>query len=505
MSSAPSVSPAPYFKGYRFSNLIWWVAALVAATLTVMAALNYPGQRLIFAVFVLLSCLMVALIVPMPRLYGYTFLAAFLFLGFYAKTVAYLALGIALVEPTGSFNGTGGAWDAAMATAVAGCGGVVVSRLIHLIGARFTGDRARDANRVGLYPPSWYVRHRAAVIGVSMAAIIGFSLLNLFSAFYQVGVAIRLVLPMHLNVVASWLITTGFALWAANLFMWEIGLYPENGGRRLVIPFVEAIMTVSTLSRAAYLFRALSYVAVLANDRNFYRLGLTNHWRRAWLLLLPAGFLLSLIGVSTLRAVIYPSAPPEVSTAVGPPSQAGSATQPASRPSQRLGWAAHEISTLVVGRWIGIEGTMAVSSYPDLGLGLFGRAVVEDPRTGESSTYQRISGSVYNTSRQFVFLTTPGAVAILYYSGSIPLVALGMAVVTGLLLIFEVLASRVLANPLAVSILSLSLANAIAQADFPYLLMVAFLEQSAAVLAFGIFLQMGGQTKVLAADPEMSV
>jgi hypothetical protein len=498
------------------------LAGLTAASLTIVAAFNYPGQPVIFWGFVTLSCLMVVLVAPKPRLYGYTFLAVFLFLGFYAKTVALLGLGIALVEPTGNFDGTGASWDAAVAAGIAGCTGVVAVRVIHLTLSRFAVSREHLTEPVGLHPPTWYLRYRIAVIAAFMASIIGMGALNLLAALYEVGVVPRLVLPLHLNVLTSWVITTGFALLAATLFVWEVRLYPQKGGLRLMIPFVEAIVSLSTLSRAAYLFRALPYLAVLAENRAFYKHALTIRWRRAWLLLLPAGFVLSLIGVSVLRTVIYPSAPPEfpatavvatpspveTPTSIGTPSPIGTPrtgstpaeNRPADRLTQRLTWAAHEISTMVVGRWIGIEGTMAVSSYQGRGLSLFGHALLENPRTGESSTYQRISGSSYNTSDKFVFLTIPGTVAILDYSGSLPLVALAMAVLMGLLLIFEVVALRLLANPFAVAVLSLTLANAIAQADFPYLLLVAFLEQCAAVGLFGILLRMGGRTRVIAAE-----
>jgi hypothetical protein len=524
MSSVPSVvASAPQFKGYPYSNLIWWgavwLAALAAATLTIIAALNYPGQRWAFAIFVALSFFMIALVVPKPRLYGYTFFAAFLFLGFCAKTVAYFGLRIALVEPTGNFNGTGAAWDAALAVAIAGSASVVSVRVIHLIGSRVTGGRAQPSDPIGHYPPGWYVRRRLGVVAVSIMAIIALDALNLVTALYQVGVSPRLVLPAHLNGVVSWLITTGLALWTATLFGWEVRLYPQNGGRRLLIPLVEAIGTMSTLSRAAYLFRALPYVAVLAEHRNFYQRAFSRRWRWTWLLVLPAGFVLSLIAVSAFRVAIFPSAPSEIPTAsvVMTPSPVASpttaptpsaattpplpATQPFDRVNSRLGWAAREISTMVVGRWIGIEGAMAVSSYRGLGLGLLGQGLLENPRTGEAALYQRISRSSYNTSGQFVFLTTPGAVAILYYAGSLPLVALGMAVLTGVLLTFEILASRILVNSFVVAVLSLTLANAIAQADFPYLLLVAFLEQAAAVIAFGILLRMSGGARVVAPEP----
>jgi len=71
------------------------VAAL--AILVITATLHYPGQPVLFVIFVLAFVCMAMLTLPKPRLYGYTLLALFLFLGFCAKAVAYFAIGIAMV------------------------------------------------------------------------------------------------------------------------------------------------------------------------------------------------------------------------------------------------------------------------------------------------------------------------------------------------------------------------------------------------------------------------
>ncbi len=141
---------------------------------------------------------------------------------------------------------------------------------------------------------------------------------------------------------------------------------------------------------------------------------------------------------------------------------------------------------MLVGRWVGIEGTMATSSYPQKSEELFGLALLENPAAGEASLYQRISGSSYQTTEEYIFLTTPGAIGVLDYSGSLGFVFGGMSVLTGLLIVIELAAVRLVRSAFVVSIGLLALANGIAQMNFPYLFFVLCVEQCFAFVAFAL-------------------
>jgi hypothetical protein len=513
MSNSQAITSPRKGDGLRLrfaSRLVLVLIAVSWLMLVLKASLNYPGSRWVFLLFASSYVLMAALAVPKPRLYGYTFLAAFLFLGFCAKSVAYLGLGLALVEPTGAFNGSGRAWDLALLPAIAGSGAVIAVRVLHII--RFRSQR-KAASPLGLPPPAWYVRRRQPVLAASVACLLTLNALNLFLALYQTGVSPRLVFPAHLSVFVEWLFVAGLAMWAATLVAWEAQLPYARFGWSLLIPFTEALASVSTLSRSAYAFRALSYVLVTAEFPAFFRARLARHWRSLFLVLLPVGFAVSLAGVSVLRVSVYPLDYLSAATPLGPsPGTAPAPTVPAptaptptaptptapvstSTPApvvaakvtnSRLQIAARELSFLVVGRWIGIEGTMAVSSYPGLSTDFFQRALREKPSVGESGLYQRIAGSTYHTTDRYVFLTTPGAIAVLDFSGSLPAVAAGMGILTALLISLEIVTARVVGNAFIVSIVAMSVANAIAQMQFPYLFLVFLLEQAVAVAGLGL-------------------
>jgi len=466
---------------------------LTLLALAVLALRHYPGGGLVFAAFLVINLGMLALAAPKPRLYGYTFLATFFFLGFCAKTVANFALGIPMVEPTGHFDGSGRAWDASLEPAIAGAAAIALIRFVHLMIFR----NRRGVASLGHPPPAMYVRWRLPVVIGSVAAILVLNAINLRLAFYQIGVSPRVILPLHLSVPVEWLFVSGLSLWAATLIGWEAGMAGERLGPALLLAMTEALASVSTLSRAAYLFRALPYVLVVIENPREFLSRLSKKWLVFFVAALPAGLLISVAAVSLLRLAIYPlitqtgqlapSGRP-ISTAspsVAPPQPVVIPTAKPILPpvgEDRLKFVGREVGLSVVGRWIGIEGTMAVSSYPGRNMNLLFRALRENPAAGESAIYQQISGSSYQTTSQYVFLTTPGAIAVLYYSGSLLVVFVGMGLLTALLIAFELVASNRLANGLTTSIMAIALANAIAQLNFPYLLAVLFLEQAVAVL-----------------------
>jgi hypothetical protein len=141
---------------------------------------------------------------------------------------------------------------------------------------------------------------------------------------------------------------------------------------------------------------------------------------------------------------------------------------------------------MLIGRWIGIEGTMAVTSYPGRNPALFAASLIENPSAGENSLYQHVAGSPYRTASEFVFLTTPGVVAILYYSGSLLFVFLGMLFLGGLLVVIEVASARLVRSAFVISIAMLALANGIAQMNFPYLFVVLCAQVSVTLGAIAV-------------------
>ncbi|TMH67078.1 MAG: hypothetical protein E6H57_12650, partial [Betaproteobacteria bacterium] len=97
-----------------------WLAGTALAAAIGLAAIAYPlypGSGLVFLAFNLCFFGLALLILPPPRLYVYTFLAAFLTLGFWAKALVHTIWATGFLEPVGDFANTPNEWDNALVAA----------------------------------------------------------------------------------------------------------------------------------------------------------------------------------------------------------------------------------------------------------------------------------------------------------------------------------------------------------------------------------------------------
>ncbi|MND79275.1 hypothetical protein D3C80_710080 [compost metagenome] len=126
-----------------------------------------------------------------------------------------------------------------------------------------------------------------------------------------------------------------------------------------------------------------------------------------------------------------------------------------------------ELSKLVVDRWVGLEGVLAVVSHEDTGWPLFVRSLAERPESGTQAIYQRMSDAQYQTFENFTFMTIPGPIAILLYSGNLALLAGGLALLFLVGTLAERLASQLVGNIFTQATIGVALAYLVVQTNFP--------------------------------------
>lgn len=132
---------------------------------------------------------------------------------------------------------------------------------------------------------------------------------------------------------------------------------------------------------------------------------------------------------------------------------------------QLKGGAIERTSQLLVDRWVGLEGVMAVQSYGAKGSALLLEGIAEKREIGKVPLYQEICKSHYRLmdAKAWQFGSLPGASAFLYYSGSVWIVMLGMAVLSLVLLVLERFIYALTRNPILCALLGFNLANFVAQ------------------------------------------
>jgi len=455
------------------------VGATIFAVLLVvsgLALLRYPGSTAIFLFFDFSFLAMLFLALPQPRSYAYIFFSAMLFLGFWLKLMVTMLLDINFLEPVGEFTGSAQEWDRALLVASIGAIGVVIARaILFLVAIRFSFPGMTNSSVRSI--PTWYFPFRKPIWIISVLLMIGLNVINLQTAFYQIGVNPRLILPAHLNVAIAWLINIGFALWFAVLIYWDWKNKPNSLANNLLVPIFEALVSsTSTLSRSLYFLHATPYLLAFAEKWGFLRSSLSKKACASLLSFCALCFLASLFFVSWLRVDVYYLGHDPLFIRIETQKETKRPPIPGVTIEKQVLPMSKQLLNLLVRRWIGLEGVLAVSSHPHLGTGLLLDAMNEDPKKGNNSLYQLISKSPYQESESFTFLTLPGIIAILYYSGSLLIVFMGVIFVLLLMLATEWVALRITGNLFLQSVVGISLANVIAQLNFPYLGMIFFLQ-----------------------------
>lgn len=466
--------------------LVLTIAAVAIASATFPA---WPGSAWPFLAFNCAMIIMVVLASVGPASYAYGFLAIFLFLGFWCKLAVHLLAGLPFIEPTGLFDKSPGAWDDAVLVAASAALGVASARAIQLILVFRFAAAVPMQYRIA---PVFYVRYRGLMWTLSLTAVLVLNLWNSQVAFYQIGVNPRLVLPAHVNIAMAWLINWGFALGIACLVHWEIRLHPERGSVALIGAFIEAAAaSISSLSRSAYLFHGISSLLAWIEARRRRFVG-SGRLQAAWMFAaFVLGLIATLVVVQVQRSDVYftPIETAKTNQRSASIVMAVTPAAPLTLDAERQKYLRDmlaQLPWLVVNRWVGLEAVLAISSHPGKGQTLFLEAMREDPKRGVDTIFQRIAGAGYGQSERFTFLTLAGASAVLYYSGSLAVVALGMLALTGVLLATEALVRRSTGNPFVASLAGIAMAYTATQLTFPYLAAIFFLELwcSLAVIAF---------------------
>jgi hypothetical protein len=461
-----------------------------AGILLIQGAAQYKGSLSTYLAFNAAFLLLPVLALPRPRLYVYTFFAAFLFLGFWLKVVVQAAWDIGFIEPTGEFAGTPAQWDTALLLATCAALGMAGARILHLVLVQRSG-KYRSATEHDP-APAWFVRYRRPVWVASIALIAILNTLNIQLAFFQIGVNPSVILPLRLNVLAAWLINIGFALWVAALVWWEFRARPRSCSLALVAPMFEAFSSsVSALSRLIYVIHAGPYWVALWERRHDVGRSL----RRSALALLTASFVaffcMSILTVLMFRILDYH----DFSTLIPRESTRQEHRALVSKERQELSVKltllgdevvlehyarviAYEVPHLFVHRWMGLEGVLAAASAPEAGRDLLVAMVTDDPKLGYHSLYQRVVKSpfVQDKSGRLTFLSNAGIVAILSFSGSLAVVGFGMLLLTGILLATEWVAERATGNPFFLAVAAGGLASVMSQTTYPYLTAVFVLQ-----------------------------
>jgi hypothetical protein len=427
----------------RYGSLGLWIFLILTAALTVLGARAYNGTRLLYIIFSIICNAQLVLSLRRQKTYSYPILSILFWLGFWLKITLHIIINYPYQEPVGFFDYSSNMYDK------------VIIIIICIIAALFASGELtfyiikKSTTCIDMQVST--LKHESVflwlkILPAILAIMIGIiSILNLSIGIQQAGLITRTRLPFYLGTLVSWLLSVGFILSIATLIFWDT----EREKRWLwyiALTLFEGFMSsVSLMSRAIFIFHVGPvFLALFIKDGFALRTKLRRTIGVGCVSLLI--FMGSIVTVTSLREFYY-NGDRNWPSAVGGLFH----NENQNVPSVHIAGTLATLSRLVVDRWIGAEGVMAVSSYPNKGMELLKEGMLERRKEGgQADLYQTICLSNYRFSdtTKYIFGSLPGVGAFFFYSGSHVVVFIGIFILCMFAFISEVLIARAIGNPL---------------------------------------------------------
>lgn len=444
----------------KFKGLVFVLIGLIAAVLILASMENFPGSKLLYFLFSCSYFLMLITALHRRSHFGYIFLVSILWLGFWAKLTAHLILEYPYREPIGQFDGSPKAWNEVLWVAIVASLGVMLGRLVSAI---FSKTYSRNICFEQAMVPAWYPALRGWIWLFSLTSIIVLTAINSLLGVQQIGLAPHTVLPWPMNALIAWQVTLGGSLLLTVLLWWEVLLRKNIVASVYALVFEASLSSISILSRGLYLFHIVPQLFGLFENRASL---VQVSKLRIIALIATMGFLLlfNIATVTTLRNHLYSDSQTKCFT-IKEFNPANCLDEFSDFEYQISFGALNVFLTLLVDRWIGLEGVMATVGHPEKNFALLKKAALEKHEPGNVTQFQIISNSHYQRIdfSKVRFASLPGAAAFFFFMGSIWVVLVGMALVVIVLQLSEQLVFRLTKNPLLSSLIGFTLAHFISQ------------------------------------------
>lgn len=393
-----------------------------------MALIKYPGHVGYYVLFSIVANTMLYFCFRRRAIFFDTFIGLLFWLGFWLKlTYRIVFMGGDFVL-AGHFDGSPEAFDRAVLVATCGLSGLLLASYVR---GKFLFNYPQAAAveaQPGLF--GFYVDYRKYVLLVFLLFLVTVGYLNVHLGIYQRGEITKTILPFGLNGVFTWLLLFGMASFVAIILNFELRINRSNYWWVIVYSFLEGVVSSSSqLSRGMIISTGSLLYGVFYNFRiNAFKV------RARFFIAVALVFMLlfasSAILVTYIRSVSYLESLDASASQV----PAHAAQEPVhavqTPPPTPLEMTVNMAASLLVDRWVGMEGVMAISSYPELGWPVWRQAWQEVYNENVLSFYDKnlIDSSYKDTdTSKFHYVSLPGIIAFFFYPGSYLFLFVAMA------------------------------------------------------------------------------
>jgi hypothetical protein len=422
----------------KYHKLAIYLITVSILFLASYGSLKYPGQLSVYILFTLISNFLLYLGFKNNAIFFDTFIGVFFWLGFWLKLTIRVAFfdGV-FFEHVGNFDQSGVAFDRGILVATCGMSGLLLVSLIRRKLFFNYPNQIEGLSHKNLF--NVYKRYRKIILVLFVLLFVFIAISNALLGIYQKGSIAQTTLPFGLNGVYKWLLLFGLASFSALILRFEFEINKKTSSLIMSLSLIESFVTnVSLLSRGMILNAvALLYGVMVSLKLNAIKSRLS-FFVTSFLIFIML-FASSVLLVNYLRKTLYSDSlsSSDVESRI---QRVYSISLSSSDAESRLQGVYSMTTPLFIDRWVGMEGVMAVSSYPNLGWELWKTALKENYNENETSFFDNnfIESSYVNTDKsKHHFISLPGVVAFFFYPGSFWFLFCGMFMLGGLAAMIE--------------------------------------------------------------------
>lgn len=445
--------------------------------------LKYSGNVSVLILFYLTYFLVISMIFFRYKSIFYTALALFWTLAFPIKFSLMILGNLPFFEPVGSFSYDAESFDRLLIASSMGGIGLILAKILLLKPKNFSNNLEKvsvtneNINKLNYEIFSYVI------------LVLTLSLVNFNLHIFQVGILSKTILPYKLNFFFFLSFNVLIPIWLCSIIN-KLNKNIENNliYAAFLICYTSLLISLSVLSRGSFIMIGLPLFIT-----SFYAFKVRCiKWRYiiSTIFIFISSFLVSLLLVSQFRAPLY-NAPEQFQGQMKAQDQTEylqknleilpyfSFNKPDEyrvNPMDLRGESSQyiaQLSSLVVNRWIGLEGVATAISYKFTGLPLFEMALMEPASSGSYGIYQILSNSPFaldNFANKFgySFGVLPGFIGFLALSNSLLIILISTFLVAILIMALEKILFNILIKNIYLRIwFGVSMANSIMQFSQP--------------------------------------
>ncbi|MFA6901878.1 MAG: hypothetical protein WC236_02215 [Gallionellaceae bacterium] len=384
------------------ATFVKYVIYISIIALAIAGLFHYEGSLYIYLIFSIVSNVLLYFGFRKNAIFFDTFIGIFFWLGFWLKLSVRICFSDGRFrEAVGNFDGSAAAFDQALLVTSCGLMGLLAASFVREKFIFRYPEKLKKCSRDSVL--NFYSEYRKLILVGFVVLFISVALTNALFGIYQRGEITKTELPWGLNGVYKWLLLFGLASVSAMILRYEILAKNRVTYPVVIISLLESFATnVSLLSRGMILnVSALVY--------GIYSILKVDSIKVNYRFVVATFLMFTIIFASSVFVVNYIRSPDTKKLGQS------------QNQSLKISEASSMAKPLLLDRWVGIEGVMAVSSSPRLGWELWQSAWKEKYSENTISFYdQNLIVSPYLDDDFTVvhFISLPGILAFCFYPGS---------------------------------------------------------------------------------------